>query len=267
MINSYKIIAKCIDRAGIFYFRTPRRIHKKIVSKLTEKPIIHNGMKVFTNSNDDDNFIIKGFGQHRDIEKIISSKVKEGDVTVDIGANVGRVSMLLSRKVKHNGMVFAFEPEKENFDIIIKNIKANNITNIIPIRMAVSDKLGVTYLNKGKSTTHNITDDITDTKIQTASMDDYFKEQRIDFIKIDAEGAEPKIIQGMKETITQNPDLKIVIEYNHRIMKGNVGYLRELEKYGFKLYDMMKEKYTSPDKIISDYNAEPHLTNIYCART
>ncbi len=265
MINKYKLIAKCIDRTGLFYFRTPRRIHKKIVSKMSG-PIIHQGMKVFTNPNDDDNFVIKGFDAHKDIQKIIDIHLKSGDVAVDIGANVGRVSMLLSRQVKYEGTVFAFEPEKENFDIIIKNIKANSITNIIPVRCAVSDVSGFTYLNMGKSTTHQMTDEITDEKIQTISMDDYFKGQRIDFVKIDAEGAEPKIIQGMKEVITNNPDLKIVIEYNHRIMKGNVSYLKELENYGFKLYDMMKEKYTSPDKIISEYNAEPHLTNIYCYR-
>ncbi len=266
MINSYKLIAKCIDKTGLFYFRTPRRIHKKIVSRLSNNPIIHEGLKVFTNPNDDDNFIIKGFGQHKDIQKIINSKVKQGDITVDIGANVGRVSLLLSRKVKYEGVVFAFEPEKENYSIMLRNIKENNITNIIPIRMAVSNSSGVTYLDKGKSTTHKITEKKTETKINTVSMDDYFKDQKIDFVKIDAEGAEPKIIWGMKNIIEQNPQLKIVIEYNHRIMDGNVGYLRELEEYGFKLYDMMKEKFTSPAEIVSTYYDEPHLTNIYCDR-
>ncbi len=266
MINSYRLIAKCIDKTGIFYFRTPRRIHKKIVSKISNSPIIYQGMKIFTNPNDDDNFILRNFEAHRDIQKIIDLHLKKGDIAVDVGANVGRVSMLLSRKVKYEGTVFAFEPEQNNFDIMIRNIKENNITNIIPIRVAVSDISGLSYLNMGKSTTHQITNEITQYKIQTVSMDDYFKDQRIDFVKIDAEGAEPKIIWGMKKTIEQNPQLKIVIEYNHRIMKGNVGYLRALEEYGFKLYDMMKEKFTSPAEIVSTYYDEPHLTNIYCSR-
>jgi len=70
---------------------------------------------------------------------------------IDIGANIGRYSIMLGRK--YNSMkIVSIEASKETFEILKKNIKLNNLKNVIPLNMAISDKRGISnfYLsNKG----------------------------------------------------------------------------------------------------------------------
>ena len=77
------------------------------------------------------------------------SHIKELEVIVDIGAHIGYYSLYSSKKVK-NGRVFAFEPFEESFEILIKNLELNQITNVVTQNMGVSHKSGsaTLYLKK-----------------------------------------------------------------------------------------------------------------------
>jgi FkbM family methyltransferase len=221
IFSLYRKTAKILWKTRIFYFRTPRRIHKFIIKKFVSDYLEVDGFKIYTGENDDDNFTIYGFEQHKDLILLIKKYVKKGDRVLDIGANVGKVSLLLARQVGETGKVFSFEPEENNFNLLKKNMEINNFKNIIPLRYAVTDKTEKTLLKiSGTCTTHQVcTDtDVPTQEIESISIDDYFKDQKIDFMKIDAEGSEPKIIQGMKTTVKNNPQLKFVIEYNARIL-------------------------------------------------
>ena len=54
---------------------------------------------------------------------IIQDEVKNGDVVLEIGANIGYVSMFLAKYVGENGKVYALEPAPRNYEILKKNIK------------------------------------------------------------------------------------------------------------------------------------------------
>lgn len=148
-------------------------------------------------------------------------KVKKGDVVVDIGANIG----IFERYAYLNGAknIYCYEPEKNNFDILQKNI--SDIT--IAKQYIISDVCypQVLYLDKtigGHSIYNN---NINNTKtgkcclIQSKTLNNIFFEEKldkIDFLKIDAEGAELKIINSITDE-NLNKINRIVLEYHDMI--------------------------------------------------
>lgn len=279
IFSLYRKIAKLLWKTRIFYFRTPRRIHKFLIKFFISDYLEVDGFKIYTGENDDDNFTIYGFEQHKDLRLLIEKYVKKGDTVLDIGANVGKVSLLLSRQVGDEGKVYSFEPEESNFNLLKKNIEINNFKNIVPLRYAVTDKSGKLLLNvSGACTTHRISIDKNDKtqEIESISIDEYFKNQRIDFMKIDAEGSEPKIITGMKETIKNNPHLKFITEYEVRVMDAlkvdRVKYTDDLISHGFKIFDTRDGKKdfipTDSMKLFNYYNKNsPYRTNLFCIQS
>lgn len=142
-----------------------------------------------------------------------------GCVVVDVGANIGYYTLLLAQKVGEKGKVYAFEPDTTNFSILEKNIKANNLKNVIAVNAAVSDKNGESFLYKSGENfgDHRLYKNFQFSnsnfqKIKTIKLDDYFKNKKINLIKIDTQGWEPKVIEGAKNIIKKNKPI-IFFEY------------------------------------------------------
>lgn len=185
--------------------------------------------------------------------EIIKNEVKKGDVVLDIGAFVGYYTLLFSRLVGKTGKVFAFEPELNNFLMLKKNVEVNNYKNVILIQKAVTDKLGKIkfYLDKTPGgTTHTMVPNLDHQKyieIESVYLDEYLRDQKkIDFIKMDVEGAEPLVFLGMKKILKENKNIKIITEFNYQMLKKQkvdpIGFLRLLQSYGFKIYHLNDEK-------------------------
>lgn len=66
-------------------------------------------------------------------------EIKENDIVLDIGANIGYYTLLFARQVGTKGKVYAFEPEPNNFSLLAKNVLINKYENVIYIDKAVSD--------------------------------------------------------------------------------------------------------------------------------
>jgi FkbM family methyltransferase len=183
--------------------------------------------------------------------------VREGDVVVDLGANIGYFSLLAARLVGKKGKVYAFEPEPRNYNYLLKNIELNGYNNVFAIQKAVSNKTGKTklYLCPYDSGHHTINQfesiraykpDLVEEReefieVQTTTLDDFFKEQSIDVIKMDVEGAEMLALLGMDRVIKQSKNLKMFVEFFPLTIRkmGNspeefIGKL--LEDYGFSIF-------------------------------
>ncbi|HKG88695.1 MAG TPA: FkbM family methyltransferase, partial [Nitrososphaeraceae archaeon] len=65
---------------------------------------------------------------------------KEGDIVVDIGAHMGRYTIISSKRVGANGKVVAIEAHPGNFEMLKSNIKLNQLTNVIPLNYAAYSK-------------------------------------------------------------------------------------------------------------------------------
>jgi len=126
------------------------------------------------------------------------------DVVVDIGANIGIFSLYASTKT--SGPIHCFEPFPENFDFLKRNVSLNSSENIKPHNLAVSDKAGSQKLFISESSgghllfDHNIHGVIhNNIEIHTTTLECLMDENslsRIDFMKLDCEGAEGQIIQS-----------------------------------------------------------------------
>ncbi len=138
------------------------------------------------------------------------SSVINGGIVIDVGANLGNHSIYWA--VNSNAQkIYAFEPYFENYKLLEENIMNNSITKIVPINQAVNETNGfsvlrnqVTHQNLGNASF--ILSEKTDDSVKTVSLDSFIQEfdlNGIDLIKIDSEGSDCKIIQGMKKILEQ----------------------------------------------------------------
>ena len=148
-------------------------------------------------------------------QKYINETVRPGSLTVDIGAHIGLLTILLADKVGPNGRVFCFEPESKNFQRLRRNVEINGLYWVKPIQMALADKGGgetVLSLSISDSSGHALSQTLSDEsvsfdssyqKVKTASLDCFVEEEKIpkiDLLKIDAEKSEVLILEGGGET-------------------------------------------------------------------
>ncbi len=135
--------------------------------------------------------------------KLILKQVNEESVVVDVGANIGYYTLLLAQKCKK---VYAIEPEKTNFEILIKNVRENNLENVILLNIAAGSKkekkqLVIDDKNFGNHRLSGGQNGL----VNVERLDDILKnEQIIDLIKIDTQGWEPEVIDGAIKTIERD---------------------------------------------------------------
>jgi len=146
--------------------------------------------------------------------------VKEENVVVDLGANIGYYSLLAARLVGSKGRVYAFEPEPTNYSLLLKNIELNEYHNIIPVSKAVSNAAGTVrlFLDNQDTGAHTICEPGKKGKsieVESVTLDEFFKdrEPQIDVIKMDIEGAEMSALAGMDRILKENNNLKIFVEF------------------------------------------------------
>lgn len=175
---------------------------------------------------EDDHFVgnvISSTGDYEAYEtSIILNNIEKGDTVVDIGANIGFHTILFANKVGSKGKVFAFEPDPVSYEILLKNIKANNFKNVIASSLAISNKKAVLNLYKSKDNYGDnrvYSSDISGTnlKIKADSLDNFFKDfitrgDKISLLKIDTQGFEPFVISGAKQLIEKNKPT-LIFEY------------------------------------------------------
>ncbi|MCF6279959.1 MAG: FkbM family methyltransferase [Flavobacteriaceae bacterium] len=178
----------------------------------------------------------------------IQSSLKKEDVFVDVGANIGVHSLFASKIVGNKGQVISFEPFNKNHQSFKKNIKINDISNIIAENLAVSesDTFIDIYYNKDELNLGMVSAFITNysdsQKAETISLDSYFEKNhinKVDFIKIDIEGGEYNALLGMKKTLVKySPKLLIEIldESNPSLQNNKEHIIFFLKKIGYNLY-------------------------------
>jgi len=149
--------------------------------------------------------------------KSLKEVVKPGMRVLDIGANIGFYTILLSELVGDRGLVYAFEPDENNFShlkrntVSLKNVALNNV--------AVSDKSGKLklYLSDDLNVDHNTYDSGENRKsveVDALALDDYFSHgETIDFVKIDIQGFDFYALNGAKNLISRSGRMSILSEY------------------------------------------------------
>lgn len=202
---------------------------------------LRNGIKYSVRSGTVERWMINENWVHK-IYTPEDFKIKRNDIVLDIGAQIGVFSVFASQLAK-NGKVFSFEPVPENFELLKKNIRLNLISNITPINKAVSNKNGQENIFLSEDTAcHSFFTNFSKVHrkipVETISLNSFIKENkisRIDFLKMDCEGAEYKILFNSPKNVLKKIK-KIGMEYHNIDDKNNVSILKEfLEENGFKV--------------------------------
>ena len=186
---------------------------------------------------------------------------KQGDIVVDIGAHMGRYTIISSKRVGKNGKVVAIEAHPGNFEMLNRNIKLNQLTNVIPLNYAVYSKetkiklyipgeeSGYTVYNTIMSNRAGNEDKFVEVNANTL---DYLlqlnqiREEEVNWVKIDVEGAEFEVLKGATNVLSKSKDIALLIEVH-----GSDNYkpiLNFLNLYNFKIE--FEKNHESGDKHI-----------------
>lgn len=256
---------------------------------LANKDIIEvQGSKIYVNIYDRDGAMRRTFRAYAlnrchepSTTALFKEVVKEGDVVVDLGANIGYFTLLAAKLVGKSGKVYSFEPEPKNYNYLLKNIELNGYGNITAVQKSVSNgyarvKLYICPYDTGHHTinqTEGITaynpdfkyNKINFIEVETIALDDFFKgmSHSIDVIKMDVEGAEPLALSGMDKVIKKNKKLKMFVEFFPLLIKKMGFSPREfirglLEDYQFLMFiighDYSMHNYTLSKKSLIKIN-------------
>jgi len=255
----------------------------RFVRSLSKSNIVEiEGRKMFTQNND--GLALSIFKIYEPNQtKIVKKYVHEGDVVIDVGAHVGYYTLLMAQLVGKNGKVYSFEPDPVNFELLKKSVEINGFENVVLIQKAVSDtteKIKL-FLGDNDSAINRIYDaKLGDAKksidVESITIDEYFKEndKLFNFIKIDSEGSEAKIINGMEKFLTKNRKLIMMTEFFPFLIKKSGDepkqYLKSLENSGFELYNILDDnKETNKINSESFLKIEPdseYCTNLLCKK-
>jgi FkbM family methyltransferase len=172
--------------------------------------------------------------------KEIKTSLNIGSNFIDGGANIGFFSLVASKIVGPSGVIISFEPTPLTSSFLKKNIKINNVNNIIVSEYGLSSskKQLPFLLSNNPEGNAIISDKIVNSsdasqviKISTISIDEFCVEKnilKVDLIKLDIEGQELEAIKGAKKTLLANQNIKIIFELNIAHSKDGIEYAKEI---------------------------------------
>jgi FkbM family methyltransferase len=177
---------------------------------------------------------------------------KRGDIVVDIGAHIGHYTIIASKRVGANGKVVAIEASPSNFEILNRNIKLNQLANIINLNHVVySKETKLKLYLPGEESGHTIYNTVISDRARNedkfvevnANTLDYLlqskgiKQEQINWIKIDVEGAEFEVLKGAANILSNSKDIAILIEIHNLRDSTNLyrPIVEFLNLYNFKI--------------------------------
>jgi len=139
---------------------------------------------------------------------------RQGDIVIDVGAGVGTEALSLSRLVGDTGRVFAIEAHPETYRCLVKLCDLNALRNVSPRQVAIMDKAGSVTLSDSDSNISNrvVKDTLDAITVPGVSLDELAETERlprIDFLKMNIEGAEALALRGMRRTLPMIENLAI----------------------------------------------------------
>jgi|GEM_PF-1105679 FkbM family methyltransferase len=175
---------------------------------------------------------------------LMSTIIKDDDIIIDIGANIGYYALLES-KLAPTGFVYAIEPVRENFDYLRTNVDLNKCTNVKLFNCALSNKRGkdVIFIPEARncaSLSESSNDGISRKENVLLTTLDNFVDEHVKrcptLVRMDVEGYEHKIVKGALNLLKECKTLKIAMELHpSKISESEYDdMLRTLEAHGFK---------------------------------
>ena len=187
--------------------------------------------------------------------------VKKNNTVIDVGANIGTVTLLLANIVGKNGNVYSIEPHPTTHRYLVENIKLNKFENVTTFNIALGEKsMQVNFSNFKSDDQNKILNLGSKLSIKMSKLDDLpIKESMIDLLKIDTIGYEKFVLLGANSLLKKCKVVQFPIGGAYHKFSDYYGYdfkevLDLLRKNNFGLYSYDQKKTLSK---ILDYVIPP----------
>jgi FkbM family methyltransferase len=222
-------------------------------------------------------------GIEPDLRNFTERSLKPGETVLDIGANVGLLARPFCKLVRRTGRVLAFEPAPENLQALRFNLRRFPQAEIVELAISDNNESSTFYLNCESGTGNSLVplglgfDKMKpqEISVQCQTLDLFLKQRpdvRPDWVKIDVEGGEFRVLHGMQESVCKFPNMRILIE----VCLQNLGgidraeqLVAEIRAMGFTPHLIRMDGTTEPFRGVSEHpdSFAPHgYVNLFCAR-
>jgi FkbM family methyltransferase len=207
---------------------------------------------------------------------MVAAAVKPGMIVADVGANFGYYTVQLSRWVGEQGQVHAFEPSARYRERLNDHLRRNDCQNVVVSPFGLSDHRGqrtlfgdeisaaLEWADYGKPPTIEET-------VSLRTLDEYVEEHglaRLDFIKVDIDGHEPRFVAGAARTLRRfQPALLMEFAQLNLMAAGSDAEQlgRQLTELGYSFYSVETgEPYSSHANFLRDAMNCSHSVNVFC---
>ena len=159
--------------------------------------------------------ISRGLWEPRET-RYLTTLLKAGQTFVDVGAHVGYFSLFAARLVGPGGTVIAVEPEPRNLDLLRRNIARNGVdtVRVLPFAAAAAEATMSLALDEENRGAHRLVasdDPEAGPSVRCVRLDDVLPE-RVDVIKVDAQGYDHEVVEGLERTLAANPQATLMVE-------------------------------------------------------
>lgn len=193
-------------------------------------------------------FAFRGFYE-RELSSLCQFLPK-GGVFLDIGSCYGIYALVAARLVGQSGRVVAFEPAPKAFDVLCRNVRMNNFAHVTERNIALSDRGGAVPLfihpDSSRNSLGRYGSSLGCESVQATTLDEEFARaglERVDMIKIDAEGAEELILRGGSHLLAQLRPV-VLFEFNPEAASGlglsGDGAWGLLQHHGYRFWQLDK---------------------------
>jgi FkbM family methyltransferase len=233
----------------------------------TEREAERDGIRYKLNIHDYMDWMLY-FNSKGDSSEDVLQYIKPGYNVIDIGGNIGQTALMIGKKLNNNGKVISFEPVPENYQKFLTNLRLNpSIKNVSVENCGLGNsyaKVRMSNPNKANSGQNRVANDNSGDGdlVEVITLDAYMAGKNIDvnFIKIDVEGFEFKVLQGAEQTLRKHKP-QMFIEINEDNLKyqndSSEALIKFLKGLGYTIIDLFDKKEWSE-------SSKYRHTDIYC---
>jgi len=198
---------------------------------------------------------------------ILKQELREGMICMDLGANIGYVTLLMADKIGHAGKIYAIEPDPANIELLNINMKLNNYNDRMQVfDMGVSNKSGEMDFHMGRSSnlggmieSKNTTSKTIKVKVDT--LTNFCKNTSPpEIIKMDVEGHEVEVMEGMYDLVSKKDfPCKIIMELHPIFYSENHSLESQMKKFlerGFRTKYVISAAVVVPD-LFNEWGYKP----------
>lgn len=208
-------------------------------------------------------------GYETELQEVIAGIEVAGGVCVDVGANIGIHTVLLSSLSRPDGLVYAYEPDPRNFALLSRNLKNNGCDNVLAENCAIghirthcqiirdASSFGDSHISPAHKTGA--------TTVPMWTLDErlqHLPSGCVRLVKIDVEGYDAHVLEGMLTVLTANPDMVLVVEIwpegLRRYGCSPIRFVDRLFSLGFQGWEIAADRITTAGEpwvygLIEDY--------------